>query len=179
MPSIEDLKAAAEALNRGEHRREITKEEDLKNVMKQIMAIEGPNLVLPTGGDSGSVLSPAETATTPAPQPSNKDGEAEAPSPAVAASPPVVPKPPATPPAAPNWLHNIVQVVSKEGRHFGRTFQLGDIREGKAHGYIIKEHGAIEHITVPADHIATVGGARIKSKYPCSDKWIAEHMGEK
>lgn len=165
MPSIEDLKAAADLLNRGEVRKEVTKEDDLKNVMKQIAGLQ-----LPAGGDSGPpVLTPAEPETTPQPQPTAGG--------AVAAMPPAVsPSPPAAPPAAPNWLHNIVQVVSKEGRHFGRIFQLGDIKEGKAHGYIIREHGALEHISVPADQIATIGGARIKSKYPCSDKWIAEHM---
>jgi len=176
MPSIEDLKAAADLLNRGEVRKELTKEDDVKNVMKQITALESGSLQralsinkdLPAGGDSASIADVAAASSPKAPSDA-----------AAAMPPPAVPSPPAAPLPAPNWLHNIVQVISKEGRHFGRIFQLGDIKEGKAHGYVIKEHGALEHVTVPADHIATIGAPRIKSKYPCSDKWIGEHMGEK
>jgi hypothetical protein len=167
MPTEQDLKAAAEALTRGEVRKEITKEDDLKNVMRQIQQLEQSKAL--TGGDSSEPVSTAEQAA-PSPPPL---AQSDAPAPSAA------PVPPRAPPPAPPWLHNIVQVISKEGRHFGRIFQLGDIKDGKAHGYIIKEHGDRDYVTVPSDHIAVMCPARIKLKQACSDKWVSDHMEAK
>jgi hypothetical protein len=186
MPSQEDLKAAAEALARGEVRKEITKEDDLKNVMRQIQQLEQSKAL--TDGDSGERDPTAEQAASS--QPPLAQSDAPIPSAAPASFEKAKDKvfqendglmrrlaeTPKAPPPAPPWLHNIVQVISKEGRHFGRIFQLGDIKDGKAHGYYIKEHGDREYVTVPADHIAMIGPARIRLKQPCSDKWVSDHM---
>ncbi len=178
MPTQEDLKAAAEALALGKIRKELTKEDDLKNIMRQIQQLEQSEAL--TGVDSGELVPAAET-STPSQTPLAPSDVAATSAPTLMPAPSAAPllSPPTAPPPAPPWLHNIVQVVSKEGRHFGRIFQLGDIKDGKAHGYFIKEHGDREYVTVPSDHIATIGPARIKLKQACSDKWVSGHMDAK
>jgi len=146
-----------------ESKKELTPENDLKNVMAQIKAIES-GAQKPAGGE---VLTTSATPVT---------AEAEAPPPVV--SPPAtLPTTTPTPfaPKAPDWLHNVVEVTSKDSRYFGVLFRLGDIRGGKAHGYILKEQGGREYITVASDHITTVGKAKVKAGRCCSGQWVSEH----
>jgi hypothetical protein len=151
MPSIEDLKAAAEVLQAPKaERKEISKEEDLQNIMAQIKA-------LPIASDE-----PPPAALRPEPPPAAP----------IIAPTPEVPKPP---PDAPPWLHNVVQVIDRESRHWGVLFQLGDIKDGKAHGYRIKEGGGREFFTVGANQIHTIGESKVRLKRPCSDQWMGEH----
>jgi|GEM_PF-4735458 hypothetical protein len=142
-----------------ESKKELSPEEDVKNVMAQIRAMES-GLPKPAGGEDPT------TSATPIP------AEAEAPSPVV--SPPATQTPPSAP-KAPDWLHSVVEVTSRDSKHFGQLFRLGDIQAGKAHGYILKEHGGREFITVAADHITTIGKPKIKAGRCCSDRWVSEH----
>jgi hypothetical protein len=157
MPSIEDLKAAAEALTTPKpERKEISKEEDLQNIMAQIKALPA------------APPQPTSLGTTQEP-PKAPPALAEPPAPPITT--PEIPKPP---PDAPPWLHDIVQVVDKESRFWGVLFQLGDIKDGKAHGYRIKEGGAREFFTVGANQIHTIGESKVRLKRPCSDQWMGE-----
>jgi hypothetical protein len=154
-----------------EHKKELTAEDDVKNVMKQIKAIESKTLAQPDG--DGSSLTDQATSPSPVSPTDLTSGVMEAP-PSVASSPLAAPPIPQAQPTPP-WLHNVVEVISKESRHYGVLFRLGDIKGGKAHGYILKEQGGREYITVGADQIQTMGKAKIKAGRCCSGQWIEEH----
>ena len=147
-----------------EPKKELSPEDDLKNVMAQIQAMENNKDLAQSDGDSGSPNTAAEQVKSP-PAESPNDGETAA----------LPLTPPVSPSAAPSWLHNIVEVTSKDSPHFGVIFRLGDMRAGKAHGYILKARGAREYITVAADHISTVGKAKVKAGRYCSGQWASEH----
>lgn len=157
MPTIEELKAAAEALQKGPPRKELTKESDAANVMKQIKALESQS-------QDGSTAPPLSQVEPPAPVPQS-----------ALQSPPPPTSLPTAPHPTPDWAHNVVQVTSRETRHYGQLFQLGDIKAGRAHGYILKEHGGREFITVNVDQIITIGPSKIKAGRCCSDQWAADH----
>jgi hypothetical protein len=144
-----------------EPKKELSPEDDVKNVMAQIKAMES-GAQKPAGGEVPT------TSATPVPT----TAEVGAPPPVV--SPPATQAPPSAP-KAPDWLHSIAEVTSKDSRHFGVLFRLGDIQGGKAHGYLLKEHGGREYITVPSDHITIVGKAKVKAGRCCSGQWVAEH----
>lgn len=161
MPTIEELQAAADAFNRPEPRRELTKEDDLARMMRQIEALESQKPLAQADGE------PAQSPHSPVPS-----SEAAALPSSLPASP--SPAPPNLP-KAPDWLHSIAEVVSKESRRYGALFKLGDIKAGRAHGYIIKERGAREYITVPADHIEIRSPSKVKARECCSPHWMSEH----
>lgn len=187
MPTIEELKAAAEAFNSPppQPRKEVTKESDLSNIMRQISELETakepePNLAQ-ADGDSGTPLgvhTEITAAQVESPQPSPSRGEtATLPSTSPASPSPVPPNLP----KAPEWLHSIAEVVSAQSRWYGVIFRLGDIKAGKAHGYILKgkdKGGNREFITVNADQILLHGKARVKAKECCSGQWVSEHMSD-
>lgn len=189
MPTIEELKAAAEAFNSPppQPRKEVTKESDLSNIMRQIQDLtatsEGLNLAQ-ADGDSGSpnVLgvqseTPAAQVESPHPSPPPRGETAALPSTSPASPSPAPPNLP----KAPEWLHSIAEVVSAQSRWYGVIFRLGDIKAGKAHGYILKgkdKGGHREFITVNADQILLHGKARVKAKECCSGQWVSEHMSD-
>ena len=178
MPSIEELKAAAEAFNKGEARKEVTPEGDLSNVMRQIQELEQSKAQ--DAGDSG-LLNAEQVQSSHSPPPFRDEAAAMPPtSPATAGPAPSLPSLPSLPsipkrPPAPDWLHSVAEVVSKEGHHYGVLFKLGDIKAGKAHGYILKENGGREYITVPVEHIEIRALSKVKAKEYCSRQWLAEH----
>lgn len=142
-----------------EPKKELSPEDDVKNVMAQIKAMESK---VSAGGEV-----PATSAI-----PALSSAEVEAPPPVV--SPPATQVPPSAP-KAPDWLHSVVEVTSKDSRHFGVLFRLGDIKAGKAHGYILKEQGGREFVTVAADHIEIIGKPKVKAMRCCSGQWVSEH----
>lgn len=195
MPTQEELQAAADAFNKPPPpRKEPSKEDELAKMMRQIEEMESEKPLAQADGDSGLITSqPAAQAQSPLPLGSGSE---------VATLPPVSPaspspappidlqksqpgyeylgtlpqaQPPPKPPPAPEWLHSIAEVISKESRHYGVLFKLGDIKSGKAHGYILKERAVPEFITVPADAILLHGKARVKSKGCCSPQWMSEN----
>lgn len=174
MPSIEELQAAAEAFNKPTQPRREDPKGDLDNIMRQIEELEkdkGSTNLAQADGDSGLITSqPAVQAQSP--HPLGPSSEAATLPPVSPASP--SPAPPSLP-KAPDWLHSIAEVISKESRHYGVLFKLGDIKSGKAHGYILKERAVPEFITVPADAILLHGKARVKSKGCCSPRWMSEN----
>lgn len=199
MPSIEELKAAAEKFSNPEPRKVATPEGDLKNVMAQIKQLESEAQAAgdsgsPSSGDSGNPAAQVQSSPTP-PPPCDEAAALPSPSPAAPGPAPSrdprdympttttpeglviglpqLPIPKRSP--APDWLHSIVEVVSKEGHYYGVLFRLGDIKAGKAHGYIIKENGHREFITVPADHIEIRAVPKVKAKDCCSGQWMSEH----
>ena len=184
MPSIDELKAAAEAFNKGEARREVTPEGDLNNVMRQIQELEQSKAQ--DAGDS-VMLNAEQALPSHSPPPLRDEAAAMPPSspatpgpaPSLPSLPTLLPTLPTIPkrPPAPDWLHSIVEVVSKEGKHYGVLFKLGDIKAGRAHGYILKENGGREFITVPVEHIEIRAVSKVKAKEYCSRQWLNEHMG--
>lgn len=165
-----------------EPKKELTAEDDVKNVMAQIKALEKADkntslkAVLNINKESTALSGEDVPATSPEPTTDETEAPPSVASPPAASpiqQPPQITPPQATP--APPWLHNVVEVISKESRHYGVLFRLGDIKGGKAHGYILKEQGGREYITVGADQIQTMGKAKIKAGRCCSGQWIEEH----
>jgi hypothetical protein len=76
-------------------------------------------------------------------------------------------------------IHDVVQVNNPNSEHFGVLFQIGDINEGKLHGFIMHTGGRKEFVTVGVGEVIVVGIARMRSKQPVSEQWAAMRNAEK
>jgi hypothetical protein len=69
----------------------------------------------------------------------------------------------------------VVQVVNKTSPYFGVMFQIGDMQQGKAHGFYMLPGGRKEFVTVGLEECWPIGVAKIRSKEPCSYQWQQEN----
>ena len=167
-PTVDDPPPPAPNPNLEQERRELTDAEQLKKTMAEIEALSG-------GASVGQPASPPPDATLPLA--SNHPPAA----PFNLNVPEEVKQPPSSPPmvavSAPGAFkpYDVVQVYNNENRHYGVLFQVGDVRDGQVHGYILMEHGKREFITVRAEHLKLIGESRVRLRIPCSAKWLAEH----
>jgi hypothetical protein len=53
-------------------------------------------------------------------------------------------------------------------------FIVGGIAEGKVHGFYML-NSKKEYITIPADNCARIGETKVKSRQPCSFRWMSQH----
>lgn len=115
------------------------------------------------------------------------------------APPPVVqivipePPPPPTPPASaasasdpplqpivgtPFHVDDVVQVVDRQSRHCGIFFTLGDVKNGKAHGYRMEPGQKKEFITEPVSGLLFIKSAtkgQVVAREKVSPKWHSDH----
>jgi hypothetical protein len=172
-PSVDDPPPPQPNPNLDQERRELTDAEQLKKTMREIEAL--------SGGVRQLASHPADAMPPPASEP-----------------PPAAPisdsvkvlaavigagiQPAGLPPLiAPGAFKpfDVVQVYSKEHRHYGVLFQVGDVKGGSVHGYILSEGGKREFITVKAGELHLIGESRVRLKVPCSGQWLAEHRETK
>lgn len=67
-----------------------------------------------------------------------------------------------------------MQVINKDNKHFAMSFIVGDIRNNRVHGFYFHNRSR-EYITVNVDEVARIGPSKVRSKEPCSHKWLADH----
>lgn len=77
---------------------------------------------------------------------------------------------------SPLKLHDVVQIIDPQSRIYGAYFTVGDVRNGRVHGYYISEGRAKSFVTIPVNMVHRVGGqAKVRSSNPCSPKWLSDH----
>jgi len=166
-PSVDDPPAPQPNPNLDQERRELTDAEQLKKTIAEIKALSGaaPQQSLGETQELHEAPRPASIEPPAAPIPNLEE----------------VKQPPANPPAvavsAPGAFkpYDVVQVHNKENRYYGVLFQVGDVKDGSVHGYILNECGRREFITVKIDEVKLIGESRVRLTTPCSGQWIAEH----
>ena len=129
------------------------------------MILDHPAVVPPT---------PTLVPLTPPPEPEPEP----VPLPAIEDAPPPPPPPTETVvsiPGSPFHLDDVVQVIDQGSRHYGQLFIIGDVKNGKAHGFYIAEGGKKEFITVPEGSVFYIGRPKVRAKVATSPKWISDH----
>lgn len=146
-------------------------QQELSDVMKEIAALKGNEFQALSGSGPAEHV-PAVVATQDTPPP--VIGAQPAPS-----TP--VPLTPQRPQPTPNVLgdakvHDVVQVNDRENRYHGALFTIGGMADGWVHGYILKEQGGKDFITVKIHEVHRIGPAKVRSAVPCSRQWIEQHQ---
>lgn len=71
---------------------------------------------------------------------------------------------------------DVVQVTKIGERTYGLFIIVGDVLRGKVHGFhFVGEGGKKEFITVDEDSVHLIGSSKVRSKTPCSPKWVADN----
>jgi hypothetical protein len=67
----------------------------------------------------------------------------------------------------------VVQVVG-DHRYVGTLFVVGDVADGKVHGFHMVSCKK-EFITVPGANCAKIGESKVRSRQSCSFRWMSQH----
>lgn len=72
-------------------------------------------------------------------------------------------------------VHAVVQVFNPTSPYYGVLFQVGDMQQGKAHGFHMMSGGRREYVTVGIDECWPIGMSKTRSRNPVSPQWEQEH----
>jgi hypothetical protein len=79
------------------------------------------------------------------------------------------------PPALGIFVHAVVQVFNPSSPFYGVLFIIGDVKDGRVHGFHMLAGGKKEYVTVGTEECFPIGVSKARSKAPCSPQWMEEH----
>lgn len=66
-------------------------------------------------------------------------------------------------------------MINPTSPYYGVLFSIGDMQQGKAHGFHMLSGGRKEFVTVGLEECWPIGVSKIRSKEPVSPQWAIEH----